>query len=165
MRKECARFSREALKLLFWVTGLLFCLGAVSSAGAFTLSVEDQNGNPVTGFRWLVEEDTTNVVTPGTFSARTLGVNIHGTYAPVQASGHSDTSTAKINVSSAKRWFVSVLPDAAATDGSPALYRERHAGGSPGPKSVTVVVNTSAHLHGADFCICLPRHYADQQRA
>ena len=54
-----------------------------SMVQAFTVNVVDQDGNPVNGFRWLVEEDTTNVVTPGTFSARTLGVNIHGTYAPV----------------------------------------------------------------------------------
>jgi hypothetical protein len=32
---------------------------------------------------WLVEEDTTNGHA-GVFSARTLGVNIHGTYAPVK---------------------------------------------------------------------------------
>ena len=84
---------------------------------AFTVNVVDQNGNPVSGFRWIVEEDTTNVVTPGTFSARTLGVNIHGTYAPVVATGRSGTSSANINVSSAGRYLISVLPDAADTGG------------------------------------------------
>ena len=71
-----------------------------SMVQAFTVNVVDQDGNPVNGFRWLVEEDTTNVVTPGTFSARTLGVNIHGTYAPVATKGRSSTSSANINVSS-----------------------------------------------------------------
>ena len=37
-----------------------------SMVQAFTVNVVDQDGNPVNGFRWLVEEDTTNVVTPGT---------------------------------------------------------------------------------------------------
>jgi hypothetical protein len=89
-----------------------------SMVQAFTVNVVDQDGNPVNGFRWLVEEDTTNVVTPGMFSARTLGVNIHGTYAPVATKGRSSSNSAKINVSSDKRWLVSVLPDSD-TAGSP----------------------------------------------
>jgi len=106
---------------------------------AFTVKVVDQDGNPVNGFKWLVEEDTTNVVTPGTFSARTLGVNIHGTYSPVATKGRSSTSSANINVSSANRYLVSVLPDAATTGGP------RFAMGGKlveaGVNDVTVVVN------------------------
>ena len=91
------------------------------------------------GFRWLVEEDTTNVVTPGTFSARTLGVNIHGTYAPVATKGRSSTSSANINVSSDKRWLVSVLPDSATT-GSPRFTMSGKLV-EVGVGNVTVVVN------------------------
>ena len=106
--------------LPLWTVVMLLCLifGSALQADAFTLKVVDNDGNPVTGYRWLVEEDTTNVVTPGTFSARTLGVNIHTTYAPVKKNGHSNSASATINVSSGKRYLVSVLPDSA-TDGSP----------------------------------------------
>jgi hypothetical protein len=120
---------------------LLFALGFYAHAEAFTLRVVDERGNPVTGFRWLVEEDTTNVVTPGTFSARTLGVNIHTTYAPVVANGRTTSSSATINVSSAKRYLVSVLPDSD-SEGVPRFT----ANGKlveVGAKTVTVVVNTT----------------------
>ena len=34
-------------------------------AARFTLNVVDPDGNPVSGFRWLVEEDNTHPVIPG----------------------------------------------------------------------------------------------------
>jgi len=98
MRKN-ADGSSNILKGCLFAFFVLLTLAFQASADAFTLSVVDEKGNPVRGFRWLVEEDTTNVVTPGTVSARTLGVNIHGTYAPVTLKGHSNTNAATINVS------------------------------------------------------------------
>ena len=134
--------SSKILKGCLFAFFVLLTLVFQASADAFTLSVVDEKGTPVRGFRWLVEEDTTNVVTPGTFSARTLGVNIHGTYAPVAMKGRSNTNAARINVSPAKRWLVSVLPDGAAADGSP-----RFTGSGKlvevGATSVRVVVNTA----------------------
>ncbi len=112
MRKKCARSSREALKLFLGVLGLLLFLGTLSSAEAFRLSVEDQNGNPVTGFRWLLEEDTTYDVVPGAIVTDSPGVAIHKSYAPVVSTGHSRTARANIRVPRTKRYFVSVLPDA-----------------------------------------------------
>jgi len=56
---------------IFLFLGLLF----QHKVEAFTLRslIRTTSGE---GVQVLVEEDTTNVVTPGTFSARTLGVNI-----------------------------------------------------------------------------------------
>lgn len=90
---------------------LLLSFAVLQNAEAFTLKVVDDAGNPVNKYRWMVEEDTTNVVTPGTFSARTLGVNIHTTYSPVKQRGHSTSSSVVIDVPANKRWLVSVLPD------------------------------------------------------
>src|SRR4030042_2592719 len=85
MRKSGIRSLGRAT--VFLLTLSVFMLFGIFqwNAEAFTLKVVDQAGNPVQGFRWMVEEDTTNVVTPGTFSARTLGVDIHTTYAPGKA--------------------------------------------------------------------------------
>ena len=118
---------------------------------AFTVTVVDQDGNPVSGFRWLVEEDTTNVVTPGTFSARTLGVNIHGTYAPVATKGRSSTSSANIKVSSDTRWLVSVLPDAATTGGPRFTMSGKLV--DVGVTNVTVVVNKKEAVKTAQISV------------
>jgi hypothetical protein len=134
--------SSKILKGCLFAFFVLLTVAFQTSADAFTLSVVDEKGNPVRGFRWLVEEDTTNVVTPGTFSANTLGVNIHTTYAPVAAKGHSNTNRASINVSSAKRWLVSVLPDGATADGSPRFTMSGKLV-AVGATSVKVVVNTA----------------------
>ena len=122
------------------------------NAEAFTLKVVDQAGNPVKGFRWLVEEDTTNVVTPGTFSARTLGVNIHTTYAPVKAHGHSNSGTATIDVSPSKRWLVSVLPDGSDADGSP-RYSDGGKLVEKGVTNVKVVVNATTTIGTAQISV------------
>ena len=133
-----------------------------SMVQAFTVNVVDQDGNPVNGFRWLVEEDTTNVVTPGTFSARTLGVNIHGTYAPVATKGRSSTSSANINVSSDKRWLVSVLPDSD-TSGSPRFTMSGKLV-EAGVGNVTAVVNKAPiGTSRPDLCLYFPGYCAHQQ--
>jgi hypothetical protein len=121
---------------------MLLCLifGSALQADAFTLKVKDDTGNPVNKYRWMVEEDTTNVVTPGTFSPNTLGVNIHTTYAPVKKRGHANSSSTVIDVPTNKRWLVSVLPDAAA-DGSLKFTAGGHLV-EKGAENVKVVVNS-----------------------
>jgi hypothetical protein len=143
---------RKALKWQLIIVGLLLIPFLQPSIQAFTLNVVDQDGNPVKGFRWLVEEDTTNVVTPGTFSARTLGVNIHTTYAPVKAKGHSNTSTATINVNPSKRWLVSVLPDGSDADGSPRFTNSGKLV-EAGVGNVKVVVNATPTIGTAQISV------------
>jgi FtsP/CotA-like multicopper oxidase with cupredoxin domain len=81
----------------------------------FTLSVVDENGNPVSGFRWLLEEDTTNYSVPGLPVSDSISVDIHKSYAPVVAKGASAGSSASISVPAGKRYFVTVLPDSGYT--------------------------------------------------
>jgi len=98
--------------LLLVVFLTVFCAMFLhSEAQAFTLNVVDQNGNPVSGFRWLVEEDTTLPVTPGALVADSLSLNIHTSYAPVAASGYEPGSSAVVNLPDTARYMVSVLPD------------------------------------------------------
>jgi hypothetical protein len=106
---------------------------AATDGEAFTLSVVDQNGAPVSGFRWLVEEDTTLAVTPGEAVSDSIAVNIHSSYAPVVAEGHEPGNVTVVNIPSTQRYMVSVLPDGGATLGG--------ANVAVGQTSVTVVVN------------------------
>ena len=60
----------DSMRFLKWYAAIsvfLFFISFNSDAQAFTLKVVDDDGNPITtGFRWLVEEDNTFHVTPGT---------------------------------------------------------------------------------------------------
>src|SRR3990172_6087527 len=124
------------------VAALLIGFAMQSDLHAFTLNVQGCDANNVCaplagGFRWLVEEDTTNYVDPvnDPQAARTnsLGVSVHKSHAPVVASGHGTGPGAVINVDAAKRYVVSVLPDAGHDIGG--------ANVSAGQASVTVTVN------------------------
>jgi len=105
-------------KVKWLLAGLLVLVAAfgVTSAHAFTLSVVDEAGVPVSGFRWLVEEDTTHPVTPGAHVADSLSVSIHKSYAPVVASGSTPGSSAVITtdingvtLDPTKRYTITVL--------------------------------------------------------
>jgi len=101
------------LAFLLLAFGVLF----PCQANALTLHVAGSDGQPVSGFRWLVQEDTTYHINPGTIDPHTLSVRFHTSYAPVVTKGHSDVSSATIPVPADKRYFVSVLPDAGYTIG------------------------------------------------
>lgn len=128
--------AHHRLSLLYFFLVFLFAWSlAGSDARAFTLNVVDQNGLPVTGFRWLIEEDATYAVTPGVLNPESLGVNFHQSYMPVAAQGASATDAADIAVPDPlKRYFVTVLPDSG--------YALGGTGVAAGQAVVTVVVNT-----------------------
>ena len=122
-------------RTLLWCLLISVCLLVTAGVSqAFTLKVVDQNGNPVKGFRWLVEEDTTYEVIPGAIVSDSPGVNIHKSYAPVVRTGHTVGAQAGVGVPATKRYAVTVLPD------------EGHALGGANVKahqgSVTVIVQT-----------------------
>ena len=103
--------KRERIRNTFiFVVFLLFVFQ--SNLFGLTLTVQEPNGAPVDGYRWLVEQDTTNQTVPGALVADSIAVDIHNSYAPVVSKGHSDTSIADVNVPSNMRYMVSVLPDA-----------------------------------------------------
>ncbi len=104
-----SRHRRHRSRL--WIGMLLFMCMMPSSLFGLTLTVQTRSGDPVGGYRWLIEEDTTNHAVPGALVADSLAVDIHNSYAPVVSKGHSDASVAEIDVPSDKRYVVSVLPD------------------------------------------------------
>jgi len=108
--------------------------GSVVKPAAVTLNVTvvDSNGDPVNGFRWLLEEDTTYPVEPGVPVADAVSVRIHKSYSPVIDKGSSGTSTTTIDVPDNTRSMLSVLP----TDPG---YQMGGANISIGQTSVTIV--------------------------
>ena len=98
------------------------------------MNVQEPNGGPVSGFRWLVQEDTTHPVTPGSRSSRFLLLSASTkVMLRLLSTAISDSSTADINVPSDIRYMVSVLPDASYAMSGKLSMRIR--------RSVTVVVN------------------------
>jgi hypothetical protein len=103
------------------VLGLALLGGAAthSAAWAFQLNVVDNAGNPVTGFRWLLQEDTTFPVDPANPSTNPdelLSFNFHRSHHPIARNaagqglkGNSAEATAAIDAPPG-RYFVSVLP-------------------------------------------------------
>jgi hypothetical protein len=123
-------------KLLQTLAALLISLLWTLSAQALTINVQDPDGNPVSGFRWLIEEDTTNPVTlpqndpplPGDAAlvSDSLSVDIHKSYSPIAlddnnnpAMGHAAGSSVQVGISITEtdRYVLSVLPDADYTIG------------------------------------------------
>jgi len=88
---------------------IIIFLFFVTSLSTFTLTVQDKNGNPVSGFKWLLEEDTTHWVNSGVLASGSIGVNIHNSYNPVVDKGHSNLSTAVINVPSSLYYLILVI--------------------------------------------------------
>ncbi|MCU7933385.1 MAG: hypothetical protein KZQ99_00710 [Candidatus Thiodiazotropha sp. (ex Dulcina madagascariensis)] len=105
---------------LFFMLALFFISTAVNAA-QFSLSVADGDGNPVDGFRWLMQQDTTFPVdpnNPATHPDDLLSLDFHRSFHPVgknQAnaeglSGNTDGSSVNITSVPPGRYYVSVLP-------------------------------------------------------
>ena len=124
--------SRSVVGRVAVVAVLFGGLISATSAEAFNLTVVGQDGSPIGGFRWMVEEDTSHPVTPGVSVDDSLSLSIHNSYAPVLATGSGVGGAATISLPSDTRYFVSIL-----SDGDFAL------GGGPvaiGQSDVTVVL-------------------------
>jgi parallel beta-helix repeat protein len=102
---------KKAVKCCLIILTILFAAFLHAESQAFTLNVVDSTGSPVSGFRWLVEEDTTLAVTPGALVSDSIAVNIHSSYAPVVEKGYEAGSTATVSVPDTTPYVVSVLPD------------------------------------------------------
>ena len=123
---------------------------ATVQAAQFDVNVVDNDGNPVNGFRWILQEDTTFDVDPTNpadsadptgNSDGLLSLSFHKSYHPIAKqggvglSGNSDTDSATINAP-AGRYYVSVLPYAGySISGQPVRIGQGQQG-----NDVTVVV-------------------------
>ena len=124
----------------FFLFGVvLLALG--SSAFGFTLAVVDSNDDPITvGYRWLLEEDTTNLVQPGVPSTTSISVSIGTSYSiPVATGTDNAASLARLDnaaiLNPARRYVLSVMPDQP-PDGP--LYTMSAAKIAAGQKSATI---------------------------
>jgi len=111
--QSAARFLKWYLTVFIFILFVSFQY----DVHAFTLNVFDQNGIPVSGFRWLLEEDNTHPVTPGAFDATSLSASIHKSYTSVVNRGETGASSASITtdingvaLDATKRYVISVLP-------------------------------------------------------
>ncbi|SNB47982.1 SdrD B-like domain-containing protein [Geobacter sp. DSM 9736] len=119
MRRNTCRASRSRFRRFFATcVTLLAGLALQTDLYAFTVNVVgcDSANNcnlPVSGFRWLLEEDNTNQSPPGVRVGDSIGLDIHNSHAPVVAKGNAAGGSTSITVpDSNKRYFLSVLPDA-----------------------------------------------------
>lgn len=96
--------------LAVWLAMLAWIVTA-PAAWAVDVHVVDTEGNPVSGFRWLLQEDTTYHVKPGEKDPHTLSTSFHASHSPVLGSGLCTTSTATVETPGDKHYYISVLPD------------------------------------------------------
>lgn len=100
---------------------VLFLFFIPLSVSAFTLNVVGCDSSntcnlPVSGFRWLLEEDNTTQSPPGVRVGNSISLTIHNSHAPVTAKGEVVGSSATITAPDAsKRYYLSVLPDSGFT--------------------------------------------------
>ena len=109
------------------------------------LTVTGSDGGLVSAYRWMVEEDTTNITIPGHQvpnadpDDKSIGIDIHNSYAPVLAKGHSTTASVNIDLPNDKPYFVTVMPDGLPPNGVP-RYAMNGKTVAEGQSSVTVNV-------------------------
>ncbi len=141
MRANRRKFLGRAAQGCLIAAGLL--AGALAHAGQFNLSVVDGDGNPVSGFKWLLQEDTTYAMDPANPGAITdqLSTNFHKSYHPPARtqttnannplfgqplSGNEDSDSLTVTSVTPGRYYLTVFP-----------YSDHAMGGAP----VTVLSN------------------------
>ncbi len=126
-----------------FLLALAFCALFTENARAFVVNVVDPVGAPITGgFRWLLEEDNTNVTVPGVPVRVRISTDIHNSHAPVVNTGQvvalnsvtitTDASNSPLDAN--KRYFISVLPNSGYSISGTVVV-------APNPATVTVTVN------------------------
>ncbi len=103
----------------------------------------------VSAYRWMVEEDTTTITIPGHQvpnadpNDKSISIDIHNSYAPVLAKGHSTSATVTIDLPTGTPYFVTVMPDAFGDTGVSQYALSGTTVEAEGPRStaVTVTVN------------------------
>jgi len=110
--------AREPLGYLMALSIFIAGLLMAPAVGAFTLNLVDNGGNPVEGFRWVLQEDTTYPVNPRNPLPidEQLALNFHKSHHPIARDasgqglkGNTDASSVAITAPPG-RYYVSVLP-------------------------------------------------------
>ncbi len=136
--REAVGHCRRSCQKSYWrkivTVAIAAVIGMCGIARAFTLNVVDGNGNAVTtGFRWMLEEDTTHLTVPGVATNDSISLVIHKSHAPVMATGSSTNSPVSITVPDInQRYILSVMADGYASGGQTV---------AAGQTSVAVILN------------------------
>lgn len=83
------------------------------NANAIDLTVQDENGALINGYKWVLEEDQTSTVIPGLSAFESISMTFHNSYSPVLDSGECTSTPCVItppDPDPTKRYFISVLP-------------------------------------------------------
>ncbi|MEN8178804.1 MAG: hypothetical protein ABFS39_09300 [Pseudomonadota bacterium] len=119
--KQKNRWCVGGAGVKWFVLLMLLITSSIVSAARFNLNVVDKAGNPVNGFRWLLQEDTTFPVDPANPSTNPdelLSMSFHASnHPPATAandgralSGNEDTDALTVFNVTEGRYYVSVLP-------------------------------------------------------
>jgi len=126
--------------LAFMVLLAAMLVAGAAGAAVPTLTVTGVNSDgssaTVTGYRWLIEEDTTYNIVPGEtcqpgHEADCISLHFHKSYMPVVAEGHYGDPLPDLDAT--KRYFISVLPDSGYNMAGTQL--------KPGQSAVSISVN------------------------
>lgn len=135
--------NKQGIRWSFLLIILAACVSVTANSNAVTVNVVDPDGTPIgVGFRWLLEEDNTNVTVPGVPVRVSISTDIHNSYAPVVAKGQIagsssviiDTDASGSSLDTNKRYFVSILPDSEFSTSGVTVE-------APNPATVTVTVH------------------------
>lgn len=106
--------------VMIFIALILLFLTTTVNAAQFNLNVVDKNGNAVSGFRWLLQEDKTFAVdpaNPSTVPDELLSMGFHASNHPpalafdgTGLSGNVEVDAVNITGVPAGRYYVSVLP-------------------------------------------------------
>lgn len=108
-RPQLSVFFHSFLYALIFLVVPALIADTVSAASLRVLGVQkDGTISRLPSYRWVIEEDTTYHVVPGSQVPDTLAVRFHSSYMPVVAQG--DNSVPLPDLDPAKRYHVSVIP-------------------------------------------------------
>ncbi len=114
MRRKRRSSSPASMQLGWLFATMALCISAFlfssSLSYGFVLKVMGSDGYPASGFRYLIERDTTNVTVPGAPVSDSVSLDIHNSYAPVVTQGETALSMVNVDLPSSERYVVSVLP-------------------------------------------------------
>ncbi len=145
MQMDTALTTKRNVKARIALIVPLLLVFMCVNAQAFTLTVTGSDGGSVNNYRWMVEADTTNITVPGRQVPNVLGetsisIDIHNSYAPVLAKGHSTSPAVDIDLPAGAPYFVTVMPDAFEDTGV-SQYALSGTTVSEGQAAATVTVN------------------------
>ncbi len=154
---------RPTIQALLIACGLM-AAGAVQSAN-FDINVVDADGNPVSGFRYVVQEDTTFAVDPNNPPAREdmLSFGFHASNHPVATNtstgeaqtGSTPGSSVNVNLIAPGRYYVSVLPFSGYAMGGAPVTVLRNADDPSGDLDAATIVVEQQPIPTAQIAIFL----------